>query len=227
MKIKNLSTRERIIDTTISLMGEHGLFNVKLRDVSGALDISLGNLTYYFPKWEFLIETIYERFVGEISVAHVDFPKDVSGLPLYIARVYDIQIKYGFLFANLQQFFEEYPQFRGSMNKFFETRLQGFNDLIDKSVQLGYFQEPSQVHDYQLLSKNTWLILSCWYSFSHSFDGTSFAYTRTDYFMSIWNLYCPHLTIRGREVVRHKFNAILNLRKNFGRISQFKKTEFV
>lgn len=51
-------TRQEILDTAKRLFNERGYNNVSTRDISGALEISKGNLTYYFKKKEEIIEAI-------------------------------------------------------------------------------------------------------------------------------------------------------------------------
>lgn len=52
------NTRKEILDTAKELFNERGYNNVSTRDISEALGISKGNLTYYFKKKEEIIEAI-------------------------------------------------------------------------------------------------------------------------------------------------------------------------
>ncbi len=53
--------REDILDTAVALFNERGYANVTLRDISGALGVSVGNLNYYFKKKQDLLAAIMER----------------------------------------------------------------------------------------------------------------------------------------------------------------------
>lgn len=53
--------REDILDTAVALFNERGYANVTLRDISGALGVSVGNLNYYFQKKQDLLTAIMER----------------------------------------------------------------------------------------------------------------------------------------------------------------------
>ena len=53
--------RESIIETAVALFNERGYGSVSLRDISGALGISVGNLNYYFAKKQDLLRAIMER----------------------------------------------------------------------------------------------------------------------------------------------------------------------
>jgi len=43
-------TKQKIVNTTIRLFNESGFANVSLPHIAKAMGISLGNLTYHFPK---------------------------------------------------------------------------------------------------------------------------------------------------------------------------------
>ena len=69
--------RERIIETAVTLFNEQGYGSVSLRDISGALGISVGNLNYYFARKQDLLSAIMERnfqltaFSGAVSYTHL------------------------------------------------------------------------------------------------------------------------------------------------------------
>ncbi len=62
-----MSTRDRIIETAQRLFSENGVTNVRSRDISAALAISNGNLTYHFPTIESLVEAIFDQMLQESS----------------------------------------------------------------------------------------------------------------------------------------------------------------
>lgn len=54
------NTRQEILETAKKLFNEHGYNGVSLRDISGAMGISKGNLTYHFSKKEEIMEALLE-----------------------------------------------------------------------------------------------------------------------------------------------------------------------
>ncbi|MGB1243443.1 MAG: TetR/AcrR family transcriptional regulator, partial [Chitinophagales bacterium] len=60
-------TKLKIIEATIRLFNEHGFANVSLPQIAGELNISLGNLTYHYPKKDQLIMSIYEVFLEDLK----------------------------------------------------------------------------------------------------------------------------------------------------------------
>lgn len=58
-------TRDTILETARSLFNAQGYGHVTLRGVAGALGISVGNLTYHFPKKEDLLRALMEQNMQE------------------------------------------------------------------------------------------------------------------------------------------------------------------
>ncbi|MCB0636788.1 MAG: TetR/AcrR family transcriptional regulator [Lewinella sp.] len=56
-----MKTREKIIQTALQLFNEKGLSQVGVREIARALDISVGNLSYHFPKKEDIVLELFER----------------------------------------------------------------------------------------------------------------------------------------------------------------------
>jgi AcrR family transcriptional regulator len=58
-------TRERILRTTLRLIGEHGIGEVSNRASAAAAGVSLGSLTYHFPSQTQLLREALLLYVGE------------------------------------------------------------------------------------------------------------------------------------------------------------------
>lgn len=90
--------RESIIDTAVALFNERGYGSVSLRDISGALGISVGNLNYYFAKKQDLLGAIMER-----NFLLTAFPEEVttlSQLHALIVRMLDSLSAHAFYFRD-------------------------------------------------------------------------------------------------------------------------------
>lgn len=206
MKTKALTTKEKIREKTIEMLNEKGISNVKMRDVSKALNISIGNLTYHYPKWENLMDDIIENFLENVDELYQYFPKDISEVVWYIGRIYDIQMRFAFIFSNYHIFFDMYPKYNAKKEEFFYFRMKVMRDALQRLIDKKYLYPENEQHNYDLLVKNTWLILSGWYSFSKMFEGTFYAIDKEEFFLSLWNLYVYHLTETGKEIVKKSFD---------------------
>ena len=57
--------REKIVDTAQAMFLEKDYDSVTMRDIAGRLGISVGNLTYHYPKKEDILMTIHDRVFGQ------------------------------------------------------------------------------------------------------------------------------------------------------------------
>jgi len=53
-----MTTKEKIISSSIRLFNEHGLVNVRLQQIADDVGISVGNVAYHFYSKEAIIEKI-------------------------------------------------------------------------------------------------------------------------------------------------------------------------
>ena len=81
--------------------------------------------------------------------------------------------------------------------------------MVEKLVEKKYLYPAGCEHNYDLLVKNTWLILSGWYGFSMIFKNTKYTITKEEFFVSIWNMYVYHLTESGKEIVRKSYADLI------------------
>ncbi|HEY2767170.1 MAG TPA: TetR family transcriptional regulator [Solirubrobacteraceae bacterium] len=58
-------TRERLLRTTLRLIGEHGIGGVSNRAIAAETRVSLGSLTYHFPSQTVLLREALLLYVGE------------------------------------------------------------------------------------------------------------------------------------------------------------------
>ena len=61
-----MDTREKILHCAEDLFRQKGYNGVSLRDIAEAAGIRVGNLTYYYPRKEQLVEAIFSRRQGNV-----------------------------------------------------------------------------------------------------------------------------------------------------------------
>lgn len=213
MKQKTETTKNKILDITLQLLNEKGLSNVKMRDVSKQLNISIGNLTYHYSKWENLMDDIFSQFQTDVNKLYAYFPKDITEVVEYIEKIYEVQIRYAFLFSNFYIFFQQFPKYKTVEEDFFQSRMQIMRASLDKLIDKNYLYPAGCEHNYDLLVKNTWLVLSGWYGFSMIFKNTVYAISKEEFFLSIWNMYIYHLTEEGKKLVKASYSKYIAKQK--------------
>lgn len=213
MRNQAISTKSKILEKSISMLNNRGLSNVKMRDVSDELGISVGNLTYHYPKWENLMDDIIEQFLQEKEDMNSDYPKDIIEVVDYIDKIYHLQLRYAFLFSNFYTFFQLFPKYKEIEKKFFAENMEKMRNSLNKLIEKKLLKPEDKIHNYDLIVKNTWLLLSGWYSFSMMFKNSKYAITKEEFYLSIYNMYVYHLTEKGRELVIESYTKYVSLQK--------------
>lgn len=119
--MKNITTRDEIIKTAKKLFLDNGFNNVAMRDIAAKLEISVGNLTYYFKKKEDLAEEVVSGLFDEYKP--LTPCKTLNELNEWIIFSEKIGEKNAFYFKN-------YTLFSGLSKKISAIQLRVFEDNI-------------------------------------------------------------------------------------------------
>src|SRR5215207_8143314 len=99
-----MHTRDRIIDTAITLFNEQGTGPVSTNHIAQAMGISPGNLYYHFRNKEAIVRAIYARLRPAweaASALSVDRPPTVADLHLILTKHFRIVWAYRFYYREL------------------------------------------------------------------------------------------------------------------------------
>lgn len=77
----DMEIKEKILQTSERLFRERGYAKVTMRDIAGALDISVGNLTYHFHKKQDIANTLLIR---ELEILAEDSDAGLAALDRYL-----------------------------------------------------------------------------------------------------------------------------------------------
>lgn len=132
-----LDKRQQIINTAIKLFNEKGYSNVSIRDISNEINISPGNLTYYFKQKSDIIKSIYQQIYNEFSDVLRFELLNFQELDVKFENIYRLQQKYFFIFSNVVVLSQNHPelcQYNRVLSIDFE---KSFNFLINYYVSEG------------------------------------------------------------------------------------------
>jgi AcrR family transcriptional regulator len=196
-----MKTRERIIIKAIELLNEKGIPNVRMREIADALGMSVGNVTYYFPRWNDLMEELNHQMMLEIS--HLPrIPFNLSDLHSVFERVPIVQEKYGFITRDIHLFISQYPEFARLRKTLVGSRIQ---DMI---TQLSIWSEEdichadSTDHNHKRIAVKMWLLLASWSVQDNLLKETEYALSKEEFLAIIWQIFTPHFTAKGLAAFR-------------------------
>lgn len=113
-------TKEDILITARELFNEYGYKNISMRDIAKKLNISVGNLTYYFKKKEDLIEEVvmykHRKYNGVLLPKSLD---DLNNLFLDMLNTQNENIYY----------FKHFDELAEISSKIYEIQLATLNKI--------------------------------------------------------------------------------------------------
>ncbi|MGB0930816.1 MAG: TetR/AcrR family transcriptional regulator [Chitinophagales bacterium] len=188
-------TKLKILQTTIELFNQHGFANVSLPQIAGELNISLGNLTYHYPKKDQLIMSIYEVFLDDlksITKVYQNF-EDLKEMDLQLRAFYQFQQVYRFFYLDLLELGRAYPVLAKRYEKHIEEQIEGLYEYFLFNISIGTIDNHSP-KIYHALAKQLWMTVVFWSTQLAIRGKTS---TEEEMVEAAWLLLQPYLTSKG------------------------------
>jgi AcrR family transcriptional regulator len=182
---------------------------VKLNDITGALKISLGNLTYYYKTKKDLIAAIINYMSEdrlEVSVKSGDYLKDNNWMDL-IKGYLLFQLKYAFFYRDVLDLYALNKEAKSLCKNEINSVILFIKNSIDSAIDKGYLISEPRESLYDGLAHNVWSIIQSWFIKRAVFGSDSADLNEP--FLFIMNLYYPYATRNGLDILDH-----LSARKN-------------
>lgn len=188
------SLREDIIRTSIDLFNQRGYGNVSLRDISGTLGVSVGNLNYYFAKKQDILNAIMER--NFLLTAAGEKIATLAQLHDFLGRMLESLSTHAFYFRDpsiyaLNSGGEE------NVTGLFQIFVEGLRELQAQ----GIFQDTLTPERLNALVKVLMLSHLAWIQPSPQFNAVQ-SMTKEEFLAAHWLLLDPYFTDKGREEYR-------------------------
>lgn len=197
------SRKQEIVKQAIILFNEKGFYNVSLKEIAKAMEISPGNITYHFPKKEDLLRVIQEQLIEEVSMEIMPQEEviNLAHLEKLYKRFYQNQRKYSFYFNNLLYIFKAFPEITQAYRVVTEKRLAEGRKLIQYFIHTERLIPEEEGIDYEVLLKSHWMLTVFWTGQAVVLG--NLADTSAEAQMKfLWALMFPYFTEKGREEYR-------------------------
>lgn len=189
-------TKQKIIQTTIELFNEYGFANVSLPKIAGKLNISLGNLTYYYPQKDQLIMSIYEVFLEDLkSITKViENFENLKEMDLQLRAFHQFQQVYRFFYLDLLELGRAYPVLAKRHEAHIQRQIESLYQYFLFNISIGTMSD-QHPKIYYALSKQLWMTVVFW--------ATQLAIrgkknTEEEMVEAAWLLLQPYLTSKGK-----------------------------
>jgi AcrR family transcriptional regulator len=195
-----MSTKERILDSALSLFNKNGIDRITVRHIAGEMGISHGNLCYHFPRKEDIIYTLYRQLVSELDALVSDVnPETINIKSIYgsIEHSFKIMYKYKFLFIDLVSIIRNIQEIESDFKKLYTKRKVEFRGVFDLLIYAEYMKKEVYKGQYDLLFYQFFMLGNAWLPESEIlFKGTE--KNKLKHYIEIsFGLLVPLLTDKG------------------------------
>ncbi len=193
-------TKKLILYQSLLLFNNKGIVNVALRDISGALNISIGNLQYHFKKREDIIEALYYELVSQIDKAIEPLVSKFSvdsffDLPNAIIRILFL---YRFFLIDFVAITRNNKKIKRHYAELSKKREQEFLFFVDRSIAANILRKPVLKDEYLSLYKSIEILGNFWFSNCLVQQDNLSQDILKEYSVLLQNIIFPYLTEHGR-----------------------------
>ncbi|GAB5457167.1 MAG: TetR/AcrR family transcriptional regulator [Henriciella sp.] len=135
-----MKTRDRILDTSLTLFNTEGEADQSAMDIANALDMSPGNLYYHFKGKEPIIEALFDRFEEEMLVILGGHKPAVLTIEdnwvftyIVLEEIYDFR----FFYRNLGELIARYPSLALRFRRVLALKRQSIETTISAFEKQG------------------------------------------------------------------------------------------
>lgn len=199
--MKKVSTKTKILSTSLQLFNEKGLSQVTLRTIASAMNISQGNLNYHYKKRDDIIEALYHELVAKIneSISECEDSYTLEAFFIVMDHIMENFNEYRFFLLDFVHIMRDHKKIRDHYALLTEERkkqmLRFFNELNRTGMMRG--QQFNEEHEYLFIRMQI-LTDFCFSNASVSNREISIA-VKEKYREIILHELHPYLTEKGME----------------------------
>ncbi len=159
-----MSTKEKILHHSLLIFNEKGVGQVSALQISQALGMSYGNLTYHFKNKEAIVLALYRQMQEALEAAIAKTVQHIFEETFYlnlVNQLFEVTWKYRFIYLNLSSLMLQYRAIGDSEKAYAERRYKILTKANEYLIREGYLKPEIDI-EYQLTIHNLSLILYSW-----------------------------------------------------------------
>ncbi|MBP6163154.1 MAG: TetR/AcrR family transcriptional regulator [Aliarcobacter sp.] len=157
-----MTTKDKIIETSVKLFNEKGCLNTSTRHISNELGISVGNLYYHFKNKEEILIEIFLRYVNAVfkEISFLNHSQDeIFLLKNFLVDTLDSNIEYRFLHLELNLLLISFSKFKTIMQEQLKLEIKMIKELLYHQIKYGYLKQINEI-EIEFLVSNSWILAS-------------------------------------------------------------------
>lgn len=157
-----MTTKDKIIETSVKLFNEKGCLNTSTRHISNELGISVRNLYYHFKNKEEILIEIFLRYVNAVfkEISFLNHSQDeIFLLKNFLVDTLDSNIEYRFLHLELNLLLISFSKFKTIMQEQLKLEIKMIKELLYHQIKYGYLKQLNEI-EIEFLVSNSWILAS-------------------------------------------------------------------
>jgi Transcriptional regulator len=195
----NEDLKNKILNKALELFNTYGYESVKMRDISGALNISPGNLTYHYKKKDDIIYAIVQQQCRDHQSRKYTEDMTFEELNDLLQANVEHQKKYFFYFNNITELPRKYPEIAKIQANIKREFYHLLKNVFQNSVRKGYMKPEPCAGAYDDLAFAIISIIVFWTQ--ETFLQNDFVSTPKELLSVVWNIIRPTLTAEGVRMI--------------------------
>ena len=193
-----MSTKTRILDAALALFNERGLGETSLRDIADACGISLGNLTYHFPKRDDVVMALYLQLVDRFDAIALRSPASLHDAMLETYAAFSC---YRFLSGDLLAIMRGYPAIRRHYRRLTKRREREMLDAFAGLIKGGWMRPSTTLEERRLLHLQIALQSNFFLASAEVFHNMSEKEKQATFVALLSQTIRPFLTAKGKRAL--------------------------
>ena len=196
-----MKTNEKIRNQALILFNDKGVDQVSSLEISQALKISYGNLTYHYKKKDDIVLALYSQMQQELNIAINRLVQCIFEETFYLKlvnEIFEIIWDYRFIYLNINSLMNQFEFIAESEKSYSATRIKILNRAKKYLIQEGYLK-PEANNNYESLIQNLNMILYGWITDAKLFYEGDEAKKIEVYVSLFYNVALTHITEKGRK----------------------------
>ena len=194
-----MKTNEKIRNQALILFNDKGVDQVSSLEISQALKISYGNLTYHYKKKDDIVLALYSQMQQELNTAINRLVQCIFEETFYLKlvnEIFEIIWDYRFIYLNINSLMNQFEFIAESEKSYSATRIKILNRAKKYLIQEGYLK-PEANNNYESLIQNLNMILYGWITDAKLFYEGDEAKKIEVYVSLFYNVALTHVTEKG------------------------------
>ncbi len=204
-------TLDKIVNGSLRLFNSNGVSHISTNHIAEHIEISPGNLYYYFPNKEAIIRALFAQIKSQVESLWQTKPAH----PLlivqdYVRVIFSVIFGYRFFFIELPLLLRNDPVLKDEYAAFQRRFIHELSKLLLDLNEVGIFKSLKDDGMRLAVANNIWIVAIYWHCHRETSLTTEHELLEQDLLKQIFCLLGPYIEDQHYQVVNQFFNDFVS-----------------